>query len=67
MKNKKDFHLQLCVVMNVNYTCGGAHFAIYINIKSCCTPQLIEHYVSIISKFKNKFKKKTKSQINIAM
>ena len=32
MKKKKDFHLQLCVVMNVNYTCGGAHFAIYTNI-----------------------------------
>ena len=54
---KKDFHLQLRLVMNVNYTCGGAHFALYTNVKSlCCTPQLIEHYMSIVSKFKKRQK-----------
>ena len=53
--------------MNVNYTCGGAHFAVYTNIKSlCCTPQLIERYMSKLY-LNLKIKKKTKGQIKIAM
>lgn len=51
--------------MDVNYTCGG-HFAIYIDIESCCISETnIMLYAYISKSIALKKKKKTLKLLNL--